>query len=175
MLTSNNSNMWFQVKGKTEISTNYPSTNYPFWWFGLLRGPTAALQEGGLAGEGPQPTLVGLDGARGRPEILYVCFITYLYKQHLKICFKLCYVCVCVACFSCSRIMCLVVCVWYFRSFVGLDGARGRSEIDTNAYEHIATPQHMQYIRTHEIHIHYEYIASARMTPALREARLSIC
>ena len=43
MLTSNNSNWCFKVKGKTRIPTNYPSTDYPFWRFGIL-GITAATK-----------------------------------------------------------------------------------------------------------------------------------
>ena len=37
MLTSNKSNRFVNVKGKTRIPTNCPSTNYPLWWFGARK------------------------------------------------------------------------------------------------------------------------------------------
>ena len=45
MLTSSNSNMCLNVKDKTRIPTDYPSANYPFWWFGVLTfGGTRPIQ-----------------------------------------------------------------------------------------------------------------------------------
>ena len=41
MQTSNNSNMCSHVKGKTRIQTTYPSTNYPFVWFGFMKNERA--------------------------------------------------------------------------------------------------------------------------------------